>query len=260
MRKFLVLVCVFAITASASATLYLRGTDSAGGQLIYDDQQDVTWYDFNLGSMVYLDALTWIDELSVTFNDEVLSDWRLPHLDPAFNYYNNSPLLAEMGLLFYNDLGLTSGVDYTTEQLNDNVFDNLQPSHYWTDMLYMSHLRYVFSFHNYTGYMVAGTTGQVGTFDYRYGSLTMAVMDGDVAPETSDSDGAAITNCYPVASGFTLEWIPVDGWDTVVQWSTNLVDTPFTDLSASLPYPVNTYTDTVHGADSKCFYRVELEP
>jgi hypothetical protein len=180
-KKFLVLICILTLAASVSATICVRGTDSSGGQLIYDDQQDITWYDFNPGSMAYLDAQTWVDELSVTFNNQVFSDWRLPHLDSTYGYYNNSPLQAEMGRLFYNDLGLTSGFDYTTEQLNDNVFENLKSYHYWTDRLYMSQNRYVFSFHNYTGYMVGGTTGQVGTFDYRYGSLTMAVMDGDVA-------------------------------------------------------------------------------
>ena len=71
---------------------------------------------------------------------------------------------------------------------------------------------------------------------------------------------ATITNCYLVATGFVLEWIPVSGWDSVVQCSTDLALTPFTDLSAALPYPVNTYTDTVTGAESKCFYRVDLQP
>jgi hypothetical protein len=70
---------------------------------------------------------------------------------------------------------------------------------------------------------------------------------------------ATITNCYPVASGFTLEWIPVDELVSVVKYSTNLVTTPFTNLSSALPYPINSYTDTVHGADSECFYRVDLE-
>ena len=71
---------------------------------------------------------------------------------------------------------------------------------------------------------------------------------------------AIITNCYPVASGFVLEWIPVSGWDSVVQCSTDLAITRFTDLSAALPYPVNIYTDTVTGAESKCFYKVDMEP
>ena len=68
-----------------------------------------------------------------------------------------------------------------------------------------------------------------------------------------------ITNFYPVATGFMLEWIPVAGFSSVVNYTPNLTNS-FSPLSATLPYPANIYTDTVHGADSKCFYRVDLEP
>ena len=73
-------------------------------------------------------------------------------------------------------------------------------------------------------------------------------------------NNAIITNCSPAVSGFKLEWVPVEEWGSVVKWSTNLVSMPFSNLSVNLPYPQNSYTDTVHGADSKCFYRVDLEP
>ena len=33
---------------------------------------------------------------------------------------------------------------------------------------------------------------------------------------------------------------------------------PFTDLSVSMAYPLNIYTDTVHGAEGQCFYKVEM--
>ena len=69
---------------------------------------------------------------------------------------------------------------------------------------------------------------------------------------------AIITDCASVPSGFRLEWIPVAGWDSVVKCSTDLAFMPFTDLSAPLPYPVNSYTDTV--SNGKCFYRVDLQP
>ena len=173
----------FAVAETAGASIIVRGTDSSGGQLIYDDQQDITWYDFNAGYMDYPTSLSWVAELSITLNDQVFSDWRLPHLDPTFSYYNNSPLLSEMGPLFYFDLELTSGADYTAEELNDNVFENLQPAPYWTDMHYMSGWYYTFALVNYTGYMESGMTGQIGTRRGIYGALTMAVMDGDVIPE-----------------------------------------------------------------------------
>jgi hypothetical protein len=49
-------------------------------------------------------------------------------------------------------------------------------------------------------------------------------------------------------------------WESSVRWTTNLVDMPFTDLSGSLAYPLNSYTDTVHSAEGECFYKVELSP
>jgi sulfatase modifying factor 1 len=66
-----------------------------------------------------------------------------------------------------------------------------------------------------------------------------------------------IINCYPVAGGFVLEWVPA-GSDAVVKWTPDLT-TPFTDLSAKLPSTQSSYTDTVHGTDNQCFYRVELD-
>jgi len=70
-----------------------------------------------------------------------------------------------------------------------------------------------------------------------------------------------VTDSYPSASGVALEWMtPATGWNSVVKYSTNLVEMPFTDLSATLPYPVNSYTDTVHGTADECFYRVDISP
>lgn len=67
-----------------------------------------------------------------------------------------------------------------------------------------------------------------------------------------------VIDCYPVDSGFSVEWIPDESWNAVVQYSTNLIEMPFTDLSAALPYPQNIYTDTVHAAENPCFYQVEV--
>ena len=67
---------------------------------------------------------------------------------------------------------------------------------------------------------------------------------------------ADITNCCPVAGGFMIEWMPAG--EAVVKWSPDLIATPFTDLSATLPAGQGSYTDTVHGNDYQCFYRVEL--
>ncbi len=70
---------------------------------------------------------------------------------------------------------------------------------------------------------------------------------------------AFITNCAPVASGFMIEWLPIDGGDSMVKWSSSLGTIPFTNLSVWLPYPQHSYTDTFHGAEASGFYQVEVE-
>ena len=55
-----------------------------------------------------------------------------------------------------------------------------------------------------------------------------------------------------------VEWIPAVG-EAVVQWTPDLVSTPFTDLSATLSYTQGSYTDTVHGSEDQCYYRVEIQ-
>jgi len=185
MKAFLVLICVLAVATSARATLHVRGTDDSGGQLIYDDQQDITWYDFYPGSMDFPDAQNWVNELSVTFNNHVFSDWRLPHLfygtTPLWNTNNRDPLQAEMGHLFYNSLNLTPE---TVGNLNNGVFDNLQISAYWTDIVYNVSYHYTFSFYDYSVPGWGGAlTGRVGSMDNRNsGFKAIAVMDGDVFP------------------------------------------------------------------------------
>ena len=70
-----------------------------------------------------------------------------------------------------------------------------------------------------------------------------------------------VTNSYSSGSGFALEWMPLPaGWNSVVKYSTNLVTMPFTDLSAPMPYPMNSYTDLVHGSEDQGFYKVEIQP
>ena len=73
-----------------------------------------------------------------------------------------------------------------------------------------------------------------------------------------DEQGAVVTSFTHAPEGFIIEWAPLVGLDSVVRWSPDLRLNPFDDLSVVLPYPQSSYTDTVHSADSKCFYRVEL--
>lgn len=67
----------------------------------------------------------------------------------------------------------------------------------------------------------------------------------------------AIINCTPSNSNFVIEWVlpfPT-GQHSIVQQTTNLIETPFTNL-AKIPYPTFSYTDTVHRAQLMRFYRV----
>jgi len=73
-----------------------------------------------------------------------------------------------------------------------------------------------------------------------------------------DEQGAVITDFAMSPEGVILEWIPLVGLDSVVKWSSDMRYVPFTDASITLPYPKNSYTDTVHNAESKCLYRVDL--
>ena len=72
--------------------------------------------------------------------------------------------------------------------------------------------------------------------------------------------GCAITNCVSASEGFILEWVPCAETAAHVKWSPDLGATSFTNLTAALPFPQNSYTDTVHNADGQCFYRVDLQP
>ena len=83
---------------------------------------------------------------------------------------------------------------------------------------------------------------------------------GDYFAAVTLPNSIMIANSAPTAYGYMLEWTGITGWRSVVQYSTNLVTMPFTDLSAPMAYPLNAFTDTVHGAESECFYKVEMVP
>jgi hypothetical protein len=116
---------------------------------------------------------------------------------------------------------------------------------------------------------LSGNTVVVGA---RWEDSNASGVNGNQSDNSASNSGAAyvftgffaggsavFTDCYPVPTGFMLEWITVSGVDSVVKYTPDLT-IPFTPLSAALPYPANSYIDTVYGTNSKCFYRVDLEP
>ena len=88
------------------------------------------------------------------------------------------------------------------------------------------------------------------------------IVDGtvDMGAYESGFNGCFITNCNPTGAETILQWTAFPMWESTVSWSTNLVTMSFTNLSGSMAYPMNSYTDLVHGAESECFYRVDINP
>lgn len=69
------------------------------------------------------------------------------------------------------------------------------------------------------------------------------------ANSTADING---TNC------FIVEWISVPDRQYRVLWSTNLVS-GFQTLETGIEHPQNSYTDTVHSAESQGYYKVDVQ-
>ena len=65
-----------------------------------------------------------------------------------------------------------------------------------------------------------------------------------------------VTNAYP-ATGFVIEWPAVTGRWYQVNWSPVLTNS-FESLQDFIEYPQDSYTDTVHDAESAGFYQVEV--
>jgi hypothetical protein len=107
-RLILALALVFCVCGFAQATLTITGTDSLGNRLIYDEDYDITWYDFSYLSSGWDDAMAWVDGLTVDFGGVIIDNWRLPTAKnpdgtgPDIDY---NQIGSEMGHLYYTELG-----------------------------------------------------------------------------------------------------------------------------------------------------------
>lgn len=128
---FLVVVALsFGTVGMANAALIIRGTDSFGNKLIYDDDLGITWYDYTNLELGWEDQMAWADGLSVSYNGDTLDDWRLSGSTEVSG-------VTEMEHLYYEEFGLLSYFDrgsvvVTSEELNESEFDNLVAEKYWT--------------------------------------------------------------------------------------------------------------------------------
>ncbi|MCF7864172.1 MAG: hypothetical protein K9L89_05225, partial [Kiritimatiellales bacterium] len=67
-----------------------------------------------------------------------------------------------------------------------------------------------------------------------------------------------LASLSPAMGGFEVSWNAVDGLAYSVLWTPNLTNS-FQTLQSGIEPPQNSYTDTVHAAQSAGFYRVEME-
>ncbi len=191
MKKIILVIAILLFSGSvANATLINRGTDTLGNRLIYDDDLDITWYDYSNGPTTWQNQENWASGLSVDFGDTIYEDWRLPTTmgDPYEYGYDGTTTAgynitsSEMGHLFYTELGNlgyydTSGVYVGAGNWglnNTGDFQNLLPSFYWSGTEYSANPNLAWNFDFNDG-------EQMGDIkDSRY---ALAVRDGDVVPE-----------------------------------------------------------------------------
>ncbi len=176
---------MFVLVTPAHASLINRGTDTAGNRLIYDNDLDVTWYDYtNTGS--WTNMVAWSDTLSVDFGVSTFADWRLPTTadvpyvwgtagttSAGYNITN-----SEMGHLFYTELENlgrfdTSGSPQSGWGLTKTEdFQDLSADIYWFGTEYNTLSAWTFSFYD----------GTQGAHNKTYTHLSaLAVHSGDVA-------------------------------------------------------------------------------
>ncbi len=177
------LVMVLGFSIQAHATLILKGTDTLGNRLIYDDDFDITWYDYTNASNTWQNHMDWADALSVDFGGTIYDDWRLPTAlnQDGTECFGWNCTGSEMGHLFYTELG-NKGY-YATDGTNPQPgwgltstgdFLNLIADAYWSGTEYASYPIYAWGFNFHLGGQRNGYKG-----DRHY---ALAVRPGDSAP------------------------------------------------------------------------------
>lgn len=168
MGKLLYFILVyFAIINTAGATLFVRGTDSAGNQLIYDSSQNVTWYD---KSFTNVNLYTFPSSFSLQFGGTVYDDWRLPaHLGSPVTCWAYSltdcTATDELGFLWKEELDNPFG---GLQSYNKGPFTDLflEQQWYWLEDAW-----YIRSYAKDRGHVT--------------GAAIFLVRDGDVAAQSS---------------------------------------------------------------------------
>ena len=158
--SFCLLTIFLVISMPARADLYNRGTDILGNRLIYDDDKNITWYDYTHNQDTWQNQTNWASDLSVDFSGFLYDDWQLP----IASYCPSSPFCANRGM----------GHLYYTEHIslpdNASPFMNLLSGDYWENVYYPAG-SHKFDFSN-------GESDYDDSVYYAYG---LAYRTGDVA-------------------------------------------------------------------------------
>lgn len=126
---------IIILAGNANAALLDRGVDTLGNHLIYDTDQDITWYDFTQDADTWANQMSWAADLTVTKNGTSYSDWRLPATAAgAWLWSYNGTTTAgynittsEMGHLYYTELGNLGAFDTSGNKQPGFGLENLGP-------------------------------------------------------------------------------------------------------------------------------------
>lgn len=78
------------------------------------------------------------------------------------------------------------------------------------------------------------------------------------ANPTNGGSVFGVDQAEPVPEGFVVNWNSVEGRKYGVYWTDSLSD-GFQTLVSDLPYPVNSFTDTLHTAEDGGFYYIDVQ-
>jgi len=209
-NKFTALALLAGLALCNTAQAALQGRDLDGNlatfEAYYDTDLNITWLaDANYGAgsiyddapppneyvstttdgrMSWVNAITWVANLSFTDGVNVYDNWRLPTtLQPDEScgsnigsnvYFGLGCTGSEMGHMFYSVLGGTAGQSILTSSDPDLAkFTNLQNWMYWSESVYAPYpAEHRWEFNMYDGSQFS---------DPRiYGWHAWAVSDGDV--------------------------------------------------------------------------------
>jgi hypothetical protein len=180
----LAMVLVLLFAGTCNALLHDRGNG-----MIYDDVRNRTWYNYSFACLGWQSAATWANNLSITYNGVVFTDWRLPKAKnkdgsgPCTGYYCKG---SELGNLFYTILK-NKGM-YTVDGLYQTgyglkirgLLTNLKSAPYWEGPkdLYWWDRGGQWAFAMNTGYQgIAAKNTTVGTY-------AIAVRKGDILADS----------------------------------------------------------------------------